>query len=568
MTLLDSAPTACAEPLQSRLPSPGHVRLHTLTVVGFMQGPVDALPSAFRTWLAEHGAVHDALKFAASTSAGIGAFATRKIKRGTTIASIPHACVLSPRIARDSPLGKAARKAARKLGASEYCTDAVLLWIYMVVGRVDPSNPHHAYLASLPSESPDPACWSAALRDELTVTPIGPSIEAARTFADAAFDAFASKLPARLGASLVPEGCLTSASQLLWARGMCVSRSFPEALVSAVDGAPVTLKQSADGTELICPAASASASAAEHQPRAHRATGETGTGETGVLLPLFDLLNHCATQPLSWVGDAVGVRFVADAAIPAGAEVFNNYGARPNEELLLSYGYCVADVRAPEAELARPSAVAEACASSAVALALLPSLESPRTDGCALDPPAPLSQNPHDAFMVSLRSGPRAPDDDGGARSWEDFYVRRAESGGIPAELLQALSRACKAMRGEEGDEGEEGEGDEGDDEEEVELVLRSDELQLLLATVHAKLDALAPTEQLDRQRLGGQLGSGKKRKKTRDASDVADEAPRRLSVAHYRHGLRVVMAEAIEALEELLGEPPSQDEDDDEDDE
>ena len=56
------------------------------------------------------------LRAASPTADGMGAFATKNLKPGDTIASIPRSCVLTARVARQSALGKAARKLAVKLG--------------------------------------------------------------------------------------------------------------------------------------------------------------------------------------------------------------------------------------------------------------------------------------------------------------------------------------------------------------------------------------------------------------------------------------------------------------------
>ena len=84
------------------------------------------------------------------------------------------------------------------------------------------SHPWHAYLTSLPSESPEPTCWPASLRDELNGTPVGSSVRAALDAVQTAYDGIVCRLPQELP-KLVPEGAL-SVQALLWARGMLRSR--------------------------------------------------------------------------------------------------------------------------------------------------------------------------------------------------------------------------------------------------------------------------------------------------------------------------------------------------------
>lgn len=71
-----------------------------------------------------------------------------------------------------------------------------------------------------------------------------------------------------------------------------------------------------------------------------------------VLIPGVDALNHARAQPVSWVvnnppsttDDSRGsISLVTHNALKAGAEIFNNYGAKPNSELLLGYGFTLLD---------------------------------------------------------------------------------------------------------------------------------------------------------------------------------------------------------------------------------
>lgn len=63
-----------------------------------------------------------------------------------------------------------------------------------------------------------------------------------------------------------------------------------------------------------------------------------GARDAAMLVPVIDLLNHSPTAKVSWaVGDGV-FRLETDAP---GGEVFNNYGQKGNEELLLAYGFCL-----------------------------------------------------------------------------------------------------------------------------------------------------------------------------------------------------------------------------------
>ncbi|KAI0265056.1 hypothetical protein BC834DRAFT_843706 [Gloeopeniophorella convolvens] len=70
-----------------------------------------------------------------------------------------------------------------------------------------------------------------------------------------------------------------------------------------------------------------------------------------VLIPGVDSLNHARAQPVSWVVNhpasatepEASISLITRTSLDAGAEIFNNYGAKPNSELLLGYGFTLPD---------------------------------------------------------------------------------------------------------------------------------------------------------------------------------------------------------------------------------
>lgn len=60
--------------------------------------------------------------------------------------------------------------------------------------------------------------------------------------------------------------------------------------------------------------------------------------DAAILVPVVDLLNHSPTAKVSWVVGNGVFRLETDAP---GGEIFNNYGQKGNEELLLAYGFCL-----------------------------------------------------------------------------------------------------------------------------------------------------------------------------------------------------------------------------------
>ena len=75
-------------------------------------------------------------------------------------------------------------------------------------------------------------------------------------------------------------------------------------------------------------------------------------GSYPVLLPGLDSLNHERGWPVSWVvdplpptdlGQQLGLSLVIHSQTRSGEELLNNYGAKPNSELILGYGFSLED---------------------------------------------------------------------------------------------------------------------------------------------------------------------------------------------------------------------------------
>ncbi|WWD17987.1 hypothetical protein CI109_102433 [Kwoniella shandongensis] len=80
------------------------------------------------------------------------------------------------------------------------------------------------------------------------------------------------------------------------------------------------------------------------------ATHSAGVREVSqpVLLPGVDIFNHARGQPITWLSTLTtsssgtptpSISLVTVQVTGANAQLFNNYGAKPNEELLLGYGF-------------------------------------------------------------------------------------------------------------------------------------------------------------------------------------------------------------------------------------
>jgi hypothetical protein len=62
-----------------------------------------------------------------------------------------------------------------------------------------------------------------------------------------------------------------------------------------------------------------------------------------VLFPVIDIPNHSPTSRVDWSFDPGRFSITIKDSVDAGDEVFNNYGPKSNDELLLGYGFCIPD---------------------------------------------------------------------------------------------------------------------------------------------------------------------------------------------------------------------------------
>ncbi|EEB08095.1 lysine methyltransferase [Schizosaccharomyces japonicus yFS275] len=73
--------------------------------------------------------------------------------------------------------------------------------------------------------------------------------------------------------------------------------------------------------------------------------GEEDTDDAApILIPLVDSLNHKPRCPIIWnkvTKESHAVQLVSVKPISSGGQVYNNYGPKGNEELLMGYGFCL-----------------------------------------------------------------------------------------------------------------------------------------------------------------------------------------------------------------------------------
>jgi hypothetical protein len=83
--------------------------------------------------------------------------------------------------------------------------------------------------------------------------------------------------------------------------------------------------------------------------------GDIGKNDSDdpILVPILDMSNHRPNQPVSWLTSADKITFVPESSYPPNSEIFNNYGAKPNEEristtakaniVLMGYGFSISN---------------------------------------------------------------------------------------------------------------------------------------------------------------------------------------------------------------------------------
>ena len=241
-------------------------------------------------WLTAAGATGlDAIKVHATPDGGVGvASGDAGIAPGETIASIPATCVMSVGRSAASAVGRACN-ALSSPPSPEY-----VLWLDMALGRRDESHESHPYLAALPKDAPDVASWTSKMLASLAGTDVGAAAMASNETLAAEHE--------RVQAALLDATLKVPPAEMRWARGCYLSRRFPPRLLDA------------------------------EAPSA---------GAPGVLLPFFDLLNHGKGTEIEWRGDGTSVAFAAGADIGPNSEIFNNYGSKSNDELLLAHGFAL-----------------------------------------------------------------------------------------------------------------------------------------------------------------------------------------------------------------------------------
>ncbi|KAK9471265.1 uncharacterized protein V1510DRAFT_404245 [Dipodascopsis tothii] len=248
---------------------------------------VDQLENVAR-WAEAHGGFRAReLEFYVDNETGSGARATAPLGEGARLLECPRALVLDAGAA-------VARLYSDPGRAPPERTPTVHVRLLVCLEALAGDDSLWApYMAALPRRFTTPLFFTPADEPYLAGTNLAGEAAAREREWRAEWAAVAAEPPDRL-----PAAC--SWDLYLWACTVLTSRAFPSTLFGEPESYPV-------------------------------------------LVPLVDALNHRPREAVEWAVGPAGMALVAAAARPCGAELFNNYGPKGNEELLMGYGFCLPD---------------------------------------------------------------------------------------------------------------------------------------------------------------------------------------------------------------------------------
>ena len=286
---------------------------------------------------------HESLVFRVSRF-GLSGFSTRALPSGSTLLSLPHAAMLTEFVASESDVGRAV-VALLGTPAPPELTGRALLYVYMIAARARGDTRFSEYLRALPTDFDDPLWWSAeAVAARLAGTNLAAAVAHRARWLRRIFDAVVAPLTAARPADF--PAATFSFRSWMWAHSCFSSRGFPARLAEP-------------------PSASGDAGTDESASRVVQVDGVGGAAgddanplassdgsPVGCMLPVLDILNHSPVARVEWQRGADAVAFISREEIGAGTEIFNNYGPKGNEELLLAFGFVVHENAADSVALA------------------------------------------------------------------------------------------------------------------------------------------------------------------------------------------------------------------------
>ena len=289
--------------------------------------------------------------------------AAKNLPADSLLFSLPMTCLLTYESVCATALSREICRACGCGASSIAVSPEALFWLNMVHWWQDtPQNKtiyaaYHNYLRSLSKIPPNASSWPQELQDELKNTNVYQRLQSQNDGQEEddvscvmtcleeirkrlqTFTAATATDTRRATQTLLTEPSIFTKTSLSWARGHFLSRRFRNPLTLEDATATQQQQQELDSTT---PADSTPAAAL-----------------TSALIPVLDLMNHCATKDRSCTlqlrlhhddndngGDNQKVLQVwtGSHAVTAGDELFTCYGeSLSNESLLRSYGFCLAN---------------------------------------------------------------------------------------------------------------------------------------------------------------------------------------------------------------------------------
>jgi len=251
-----------------------------------------------QSWLEKVGGFEiDGVTISASTQpgGGLGLFANKDFKVGDTMMVIPHKAMISFLDVMDDVGIRDAKNYVE-------LSPRYQLFLFLLRARGDSSHKFHTYINSLPTKFDTPLYWSMEERTHLQHTNIPISLNERENDLWVTY----KQIFPLLFESKYFDYSFCKWSDWIWAFSVYFTRRFSPSLLESRAKTMLTKPQ-----------------------------------KLGPMVPVLDLTNHDPNAKIEWNNDQTeGVlRVITHQSITKGSEIFNNYGPKASEELLLGYGF-------------------------------------------------------------------------------------------------------------------------------------------------------------------------------------------------------------------------------------
>ncbi|KAL1932934.1 hypothetical protein VTP01DRAFT_8612 [Rhizomucor pusillus] len=242
----------------------------------------------FIHWLQSNGCHFDKFAFKKDGENIGGVYAKEDVSNGETLATLPFRMAITSLQARN------------EFPTLSQFSSRVVLTLYLLQQKIlGEKSFYWPYIRMLPESIITPMSFEQEDMKLLENTNLAASVPERKQSLFNDFQSLIKVLPAS-----VDEAKLTW-DEFLWAYSVLSSRSFPYSLLDP---------------------------------------SFTENDDFEVLFPLLDALNHRPNTKITWErrGDPINgtLAFITGQEYKAGEQLYNNYGPKSNEELLLGYGFC------------------------------------------------------------------------------------------------------------------------------------------------------------------------------------------------------------------------------------